>query len=121
MSKTGPEIRDFDAIAPKGRRAKIGGRVVDVSFIPGRITLELARFKDALDSGELTELQSIETALDIVAQITTRQDPEMTADWLLDNAQLLRLTDFINYVLDPTREKVEAQSGNEEPASSELS
>jgi hypothetical protein len=119
--ETGPVIRDFDAVAPAGRKAKIGGRVVDVSFIPGRVTLEMARFKDRMDAGELSEMARVQEIIDLVAKVTERQDAEMTADWLLDNVDFVTLFEFVQFVLTPTMTKAkeyEEKQGNGGAASS---
>lgn len=121
MDKKGPEIRDFDAVSPERRQARIGGRVVDVTSIPARVTLEMARFKDDIDAGNLSQKDLVERTFDIVGRITSVSDQEMTADWLLDNVDLNTSLDFINWILKPSldkAEKMQAKSGNEGTAES---
>jgi len=116
-----PQIKDFDAVAPARRVARIAGREVDVTSIPARVTLDMARFKDDLDAGKLTQEEQIARTVELVAKVTVARNPEITADWLLDNTTLDTLFDFIGFVLAPTTQRAkeyEEKQGNGEPASS---
>lgn len=113
--KKGPEIRDFDAVSPERRYAKIGGKKIDVTFIPPRVTLDMARFKDDLEAGKISDLEKMERMVDLVARAASRSDPEVTSDWLLDNTpDIFILFEFINFVLTPTLDRAEkaAEEGN---------
>lgn len=116
-----PEIRDFDAVAPEKRRARIGGRVVDIGFIPARVMFDIARFKDAMDSDQLTTIEQITQIVDLVARVTMKSDPTITAEWLLENASIQGLLDFCSWVMTPAAQKAkeyEEKQGNAETAKS---
>ena len=109
MADKGPIIKDFDAVAPVRRIAKIAGREVDVTSIPARVTLDLARFKDDRDEEKLTALEQIQATAELVSRVAMRSDPTITADWLFDNLTFEQMLDFIQFVLNPAVEKAEAQ------------
>lgn len=119
--KSSPEIRDFDALAPKARKARIGGRVVEIGPIPARITLEMARLADEAESGGGQEDQ-IKKIVSIVARVVQQTDETVTEEWLFDNTTMNGLLAFVNFVLQPAVDKAaEAEQGNPEAASSDES
>ncbi len=110
----GPQIVDFDKLAPDKRLARIGGRVIDVTTIPARVTLELAQFadqqKDQASDGAFTRM------LELVAKIASQKDAEITADWLLDHTTVDALLAFTEFVLEPLKKRAKKGGGGEAPA-----
>jgi hypothetical protein len=49
MTDRGPTLKDFDAVAPEKRQAKIAGKMLDCTFIPARVTLAIQRFSDEME------------------------------------------------------------------------
>jgi hypothetical protein len=97
----------------------LSGRVIDVTTIPSRVLLESAKFADEMEkySGE----ERLVKAISIAARIAQVHDTEITADWLLDHADLNQLMEFINYTLEPLKQRVAEQQekeGNAETAKS---
>ncbi|MFA5053660.1 MAG: hypothetical protein WC565_06365 [Parcubacteria group bacterium] len=118
---TQPKLVDFDAVAPEKRQARIGGRVVDIGFIPARVLFDIARFKDDMDSGKFSTTEQITAMVELVARVTTRSDPAITAEWLLENASIQGLLDFCSWVMNPAAQKAteyEESQGNAETAKS---
>jgi len=108
----GPKGVDLDRLAPEKRQVRLGGRLIDVTTIPARVLLDAAKFSDEQDS--LTNLEKIEHSIQIVARIAQTRDAEITADWLLEHADLNQLQAFIRYCLEPITKgrKGEPQAAN---------
>ena len=100
----GPIIKDLDKLAPQQRRARLGGRVIDVTTIPARVLMEAARFSDEMEkySGE----ERLDKALSLVVRIAKVHDPEMTLDWLLEHADINQLMALIDFTLEPLKTRV---------------
>jgi hypothetical protein len=118
-TKGGPMIKDLDKLAPQQRQIRLSGRVIDVTTIPSRVLLESAKFADEMEkySGE----ERLVKAIGIAARIAQVHDTEITADWLLDHADLNQLMAFIDYTLEPLKQRVAEQQekeGNAETAKS---
>uniref|UniRef100_A0A6H1Z6K9 Uncharacterized protein n=1 Tax=viral metagenome TaxID=1070528 RepID=A0A6H1Z6K9_9ZZZZ len=117
----GPVIKDFDAVSPPKRIAKLRGKSIDVTMIPSRVTLAMASFKDDMDGGHLSAREQIEQSVDLVSKITSHKDPEITKDWLLNNTDFSELMELINFVLHGITAKAEEytkKQGNGDTAKS---
>ncbi len=97
----GPIVKDFDKLAPQQRQARLGGRVIDVTTIPARVLMEAARFADEIE--KYTGEERLDKALSLVVRIAKVHDPEITLDWLLDNADLNQLLALIDFTLEPLK------------------
>ena len=111
----GPVVKDFDAVAPERRQAKIAGKVLDCTFIPARVTLAIQRFSDEMEGKSGAD--AVERAAELIAKIGQRTDPELTVDWLLDNLDLLQLQELFAFILDPYKRRAEeGNAGAAQPA-----
>ncbi len=112
MSDKIPTIRDFDKIVRQERRAVIAGEEVDVSKIPSRVTLEMAKFAGATKT--MKEDEQFLATLDLVAKACKPSNPKITVDWLLDNTDFDQMMDFCEYVMEPIRQRAEKLEGKAE-------
>jgi hypothetical protein len=114
-TKSGPEIRDFDALSPKKRKARIGGREVEVGPIPARVTLEMARLADETQADEKGAGQEdrIKQTIGVIVRILDRDNTGITADWLLENTTLDSLLSFMQFVLEPASARLAEVEGEE--------
>lgn len=105
MSENSPRIRDFDKVVGSERKAKIGGEVVDVTRIPSRVTLEMAKLAD--DATKLNSEEGFWKSVDLVSKACLPSNPKITAEWLIDNTYFEQLMDFMDYVLEPVQKRTE--------------
>lgn len=99
---TEPEIKDFDALMPPKRIAKVGGKEFDVSIIPAKASLEMAALM-ARDPALKTNLKGnkIESLIDMTVRVLRIQDDEVDRDWLLSVMDQDTLLQFCTFVLEP--------------------
>lgn len=107
------QIKDFDKLAPPKRVVKIAGEEVDVSKIPSRVTLEIARLADNAD--KLNSEEGFIKSLELVAMACKPSNEKITVDWLLDNTDFDTLMDFCEYVLEPIRKRTEGGGTGKNP------
>ena len=101
----GEIIKDFDKIVPEKRVAILAGEEIDVSKIPTRVTIELAKLKDRKD--ELSDdVKGFEKTLEIIA-LACKSNPKINADFLIDNTDFEQLMDFIDFILEPITKRTE--------------
>jgi len=99
-------LKNFDKITREKREIQVGGQKADVTRIPSRVMLELA---EATESGKISEdnPDSFHYTLRLVEKIMTPSNPEMTADFLLDNTDFETLIEIVEYVMEPVQQKME--------------
>ena len=109
------ELRDFDAVAPARRVIRIAGEEADVTVFPARVTMELERFFRERQSGKVAGSDQVERIVSLISRVTTAGNPQLTADWLLDHLDLLKIYDLIAFILEPMTKRAEefaAKQGN---------
>lgn len=94
-----PYIKDFDKIIKPQKIAILAGREIDVTKVSSRMAIELARYTDRLKSGEMKSEESLSEMVDLVAKICKVKNPDIDAEWILDNADIDQLTEFSKFVL----------------------
>ncbi len=99
-------LRDFDALMPPKREAKIFGVTVDVSIIPARLVVQMNRIKT--DYADLPEEEQFYKLVELVAEICNH--PDITSDRLLNEMTLPALVEFQQYVLEPLQAEAEAKN-----------
>lgn len=115
-------LKDFDAISPKKRLAKIGGEEVDVTIFSTRATLKLLEYSQTfsfLEAGEIKNFspEQFEGIAEVVAVACQRSNPKITTDWLMDNTDPVTLIEFVKYVIGPVTERLKTLS-DKRPAGS---
>lgn len=104
------EILDLDKLIPKQRVVKLAGKEIDVSKIPSRVTLEIAKKSDVLQSGSE---ESFPILLDVIVKICRPSFSEITDDWIIDNTSLDQLLALIEFILKPIKDRAANNSKNE--------
>ena len=116
-----PIIHDLDILRPKPEYIKLGGKEIDISFIPSGIALEIMGLRGTLENltntaekvaeieaGGEGALKSFEITAEICAKITATQHKEMTKEWLLKNTDVLQLKALIEYITQAMLGSLEA-------------
>jgi len=92
-------FKDFNTIIPEERIAKIADKEIDVSVIPARITLEVAKFRDTiLKMGFEAQLNK---SYEIVERICRVSDPDFSIDEIIDKVNFEQLQGFLEFVMEP--------------------
>ena len=105
-----PQFKDFDKVIRPERKARIAGEDVDVSKIPSRVTLEMAKLSD--DAKELNSEEGFYKSVDLVAKACAPSNPKITAEWLLDYTDFIELMEFMDWVLEPVKKRTEETEKN---------
>lgn len=99
-------IKDFDILAPPKRLARIGGEIVDVSFIPTRIALEIMSLGDFDETSFSAEI--FDKVVDVTVKICQRSNPKITREWIIDNIEPMTLMKFLVYAVESLSSRVSA-------------
>lgn len=100
-------LRDFGAIVPQKRIARIAGEEVDVSIFSTRATLKLMELTSSPEkAGALESGEGIEDLFGVIATACQRSNTKITKDWLIDNVDLFTLIDFAQFVMEPVTAKL---------------
>lgn len=126
MSEQEGLLKDFDAIAPPKRVAKIGGEEVDVSIFSTRATLKLIEYSQKYNFVDVDGINEknfspgqFEGMAEVVAVACQRTNKKITKDWLLDNTDPVTLLEFVKYVIGPVTERMKTLTGNKGSGSTE--
>lgn len=125
-----PIVEDLDILRPKPKMVRIGGKEIDVSFVPCGITFEVDRIINALSTIKEEEIRGDEKiakkAFDLSVELCvvycSRKHPEMTREWFEDNTSFKQLGGFtsaIRMALIDAYNVGSGESKNEEPAKEE--
>ncbi|KAB2337656.1 hypothetical protein F7731_08670 [Cytobacillus depressus] len=104
------EILDLDKLIPEQRIIRLAGKEIDVSKIPSRVTLEIAKKSDVLKSGSE---ESFPVLLDLVVKICKPSQPDITSDWIIDNTSLDQLLALVEFILKPIKDRTDGEGKNE--------
>ena len=95
-------IVDLDVLRPEPRYIKLGGKEVDVSFVPCAITFDLEQIVQEMS--KLTEAdlkkggdaakRGFDLAVDLCALFCQHKYPEMDHDWFMANTNAGQLGAF---------------------------
>lgn len=105
------KILDLDKIVTHERIVRLAGKSIDVSKIPSRVTLEIAKKSEVLKSGSE---DSFPILLDLIVKICRPSQPDITDEWLIDNTSLDQLLAMIEFILQPIKDRTEGKGKNEE-------
>ncbi|MGY6209732.1 hypothetical protein ACXEO8_07120 [Cytobacillus firmus] len=108
------EILDLDKIITAERIVRLAGKDIDVSKIPSRVTLEIAKKSDVLKSGSE---ESFPVLLDLIVKICKPSQPDITSEWIIDHTSLDQLLALIEFILKPINDRTEGKGKNEESPS----
>lgn len=121
------EVLDLDVLRPKKRSVKIGGKEIDVSYIPVAITWEIDRLvRELMPYDDPAKIEGDETAtrkiLDLSCELCAAfcyRHEELDADWFRENASADQVSMFVEVIketLTRAYDGVEAYQGNGQPA-----
>ena len=114
------KIHDLDVLRPKKDLVRLGGKEIDVGFIPSGVALEVMslekELRSLMDSPEkLKKIQkggkeakrSFEIAAELCAVITSKQHPEMDKKWLLNNTDVIQIKALMDHILASVQRSVD--------------
>ncbi len=117
------EVYDLDILRPPPKKVKIGGKEIDVSYVPCGITFEVDRLASELHAFDIAEVKAggevTKAAFNILIELCSTfcscKHPEMTKDWFLKNADVAQMNEFseiIQKTLERSYEGAEAYQKN---------
>ena len=100
------KVIDLDILRPEPRIVKIGGKEVDVSFIPCGITFdldaivqELVKMKpEKVKSDPAIMKHAFDLGVELCAVFCQHKYPEMDSDWFRVNANSQQVNGFTNAI-----------------------
>lgn len=98
MSEEGM-MTDIKIITPPVKRINLGGEIVEVAFIPARISLEAAQISEGMSKGSISEYEGSDKLIDLIEKICQKSNPIITREWLLDNTSLPMLLEFMDFAI----------------------
>ena len=118
-----PLVHDLDVLRPQPEYVKLGGKKIDISFIPAGVAMDVMVIQQELEkltntpeklkriqSGGKEAKRSFEIAAELCAAICSSQHKEMDKEWLLkntDSAQIKALLDCITVAVMRSMENAE--------------
>lgn len=116
-------VHDLDVLRPQPEYVKLGGKKIDISFIPAGVAMDVMVIQQELEkltntpeklkrvqTGGKEAKRSFEIAAELCAAIVSAQYPEMDKEWLLnhtDSIQIRALLDHITAAVFRSLETVE--------------
>lgn len=104
MADKTPVIQDLDVLRPTPEYVRLGGKDIDISFVPAGVAIDILGLQD-----QMTELAGSDDAVERLtkdrdaslrlfdlqaeycAKLTSAQFPEMDKDWLLKHTSVRQL------------------------------
>lgn len=94
------EVRDLDVMMPEPRIVKLGGKEIDVSFLPtgltfaaDKLTAEMAGLdREKIEAGDEDEIQkAFNLSVDLCVLFCSRKHPEMNRKWFEENTNATQI------------------------------
>ena len=108
-----PVVHDLDVLRPKPEYVLLGGKKIDVSFIPSGVALDIMGLQQELvaltdtpekvkkvEAGGEEARKSFEIAATLCSSITAQQYPEMDKEWLLKNTDVAQIKVLMEYIVN---------------------
>lgn len=119
-----PEILDLDILRPEKDLVKLGGNIIDVSFVPVAITFEVDEIVREINNmsadiaGEKPEAlkRALDLSIKLCAYFASWKYPEMNEEWFRENISgivLKELTQKIKRALDVSYRGLEDYGKNQ--------
>ncbi len=102
------KVEDLDVLRPESRIVRIGGKDIDVSFIPCGITFDVDTIvrelqgmtaEKLLANGEDTH-RAFDLSVRLCSVFCSRKNPEMDEAWFMDNADANQIRAFSGAIKD---------------------
>ena len=131
-----PIVHDLDVLRPQPEYVKLGGKNIDISFIPSGIAMDAMRMQEELQkltntpekikrvhAGGKEAQRTFEIAAELCAGIIKNQHPEMDKEWLLGHTDVLQIKALIGFVTTAVSRSLEGAEDEEvkKPAATEES
>ena len=118
MQRNEQGIYNFDTLVIDPIICELGGERADVSMMPVAVTLALAKRADMSKEEMLAEAEadgeaSLRKTLQMVSDVCVISNPKFTVDFLMKHLGGQKLNAFIEFVLMPTRRKIDEALGSE--------
>jgi len=119
-----PKIEDLDVLRPPEEKIKLGGKILDISFIPSGIAFSLLQKQDKLvklqkraqknpDDDEASR-EVFELMAEICAELTSYQHKEMDIEWLRTKTNIQQLTKLMQLVINSVMRSTETVKFDED-------
>ncbi len=92
-------LKDLDMLDPPKKLVKMSGEIIDISFIPSRVTLTAMRISLDLEKKKITADEMFEKMIEIIVHISENSNPTITAEWLYDHVSVEKITKFLNLIV----------------------
>jgi hypothetical protein len=100
------KVLDLDVLKPKPVLVKIGGKEIDVSFVPCGVTFEIDGIMQDLSKITVEDVQgnpesarrAFELTVRLCAAFCTWKAPELTFEWFMTNADAAQVREFANMI-----------------------
>lgn len=106
-------IHNLDILRPPPAYIKLGGKEIDISFIPSGIAIDIIILKEKLEKVK-GDKESFGLAADLCATITEIQHKEMTKDWLLKNTSMDQLYALMVHIFTSVTNSLETVEDGKE-------
>ena len=111
MADKTPVIQDLDILRPPPEYVRLGGKDIDISFIPAGVAIDILALQDQMTELAGTDekveklvnnreasLRLFDLQAEYCAKLTSAQFPEMDKAWLLKNTSVRQLKILIGRV-----------------------
>ncbi len=103
-------IHDLDILRPPSEYVKLGGKEIDISYVPSGVAIDMIILHEKLDKSK-SEKEQFGIAAEICSKLTSMQHKEMTKEWLLKETNVDQLYALMRYVFDSVSKSLD--TGNE--------
>ena len=119
-----PIVYDLDILRPASEYVLLGGKKIDISFVPSGIAIDIMAMQQELqnltgtpeklkkiEAGGQEAIESFQVAASICAKITETQHKDMTKEWLLKNTNVVQLKQLIEHITNAVSKSLESIEG----------
>ncbi|KKL19906.1 hypothetical protein LCGC14_2460790 [marine sediment metagenome] len=119
-----PIVYDLDILRPTPEYVLLGGKKIDISFVPSGIAIDIMAMQQELqdltgtpeklrkiEAGGKEAIESFQVAASICAKITGTQHKDMTKEWLLKNTNVVQLKQLIEHITNAVSKSLESIEG----------
>lgn len=119
-----PIVYDLDILRPTPEYVLLGGKRIDISFVPSGIAIDIMAMQQKLqdltstpdklkkiEAGGKAAIESFQVAASICAKITESQHKDMTKEWLLKNTNVVQLKQLIEHITNAVSKSLEGIEG----------
>jgi len=110
-------FEDLDILDPPKKVVKMAGELIDISFLPSKVTLSVMKISADFDKKKITTAEMFEKMIEIIAQLSTKSNAKITEDWLYENVSVEKITNFLHLLVSSGENVANGtEAGGAEPA-----